>query len=98
MVGSCHLSPPLCFLQIAYQNTNLEESWNPASNPEVLLGVVASEGRLAVRALRDWCQALGVEYVQPDCKVWHAHAYNSSSSRSRVECRRKHLRCGSGTG
>eukprot|EP00878_Enallax_costatus_P039039 GHUV01044554.1.p1 GENE.GHUV01044554.1~~GHUV01044554.1.p1 ORF type:complete len:197 (+),score=62.45 GHUV01044554.1:310-900(+) len=56
-------------LMLAYRTPNLEESWNPALNPEVLLGIVASEGRLAVRALRDWCLALELEYVQPDCKV-----------------------------
>lgn len=56
-------------LMLAYQHPNTEESWNPALNPEVLLGIVASESRLAIRALRDWCQALELEYVQPDCKV-----------------------------
>lgn len=30
--------------------------------PEVLLGVLASDVRLAVRSLRDYCQALGLPF------------------------------------
>lgn len=46
------------------------EGWDPgAAAPEVLLGVTASDSRLAVRALRDWCSALGLTYVPPTCKV-----------------------------
>jgi hypothetical protein len=56
-------------VQLAYAHPYPEESWMPSSRPEVLLGVVASEGRLAVRALRDWCLALGLQYVTPDCKA-----------------------------
>lgn len=59
----------LAVLQLAYHNPNSEESWNPGLGREVLLGIVASELRLAVRALRDWCAALELNYVQPDCKV-----------------------------
>jgi hypothetical protein len=35
----------------------------------VLLGVVASDARLAARALRDWCGALGLEYAPPQSRV-----------------------------
>ncbi|KAF8070989.1 hypothetical protein HT031_001070 [Scenedesmus sp. PABB004] len=56
-------------LMLAYARPCPEEAWTPATRPEVLLGVVASEARLAVRALRDWCGALGLEFVQPECKV-----------------------------
>jgi len=34
-----------------------------AAVPEVLLGVVASDVRLAVRSLRDYCQALGLPFL-----------------------------------
>jgi Domain of unknown function (DUF1824) len=46
------------------------EGWNPGDvAPEVLLGVTASDARLAVRALRDWCSALALPYTPPTCKV-----------------------------
>eukprot|EP00775_Hariotina_reticulata_P009676 gene9676-9834_t len=75
---------------VAYSHPFPEENWSPGSNAEVLLGVLASESRLAVRALRDWCQALGLHFVAPDCKVAGADSlaavqgavyvkYNSSS-------------------
>lgn len=64
-----HVLRMVCAVQLAYLHPCAEESWSPSPSPEVLLGVVASEARLAVRALRDWCQALGLQYVQPDCKV-----------------------------
>jgi hypothetical protein len=37
--------------------------------PEVLIGVVASDVRLAVRALRDYCAALGLDFVTPESRV-----------------------------
>lgn len=37
--------------------------------PEVLLGLMASDVRLAVRALRDWCAALGLPLVAPVSRV-----------------------------
>eukprot|EP00879_Flechtneria_rotunda_P008589 GHRR01009000.1.p1 GENE.GHRR01009000.1~~GHRR01009000.1.p1 ORF type:complete len:219 (+),score=48.57 GHRR01009000.1:378-1034(+) len=56
-------------LLLVYAKPCIEESWNPALDSEVLLGIVASEARLAVRGLRDWCQAFNLPFVQPDCKV-----------------------------
>lgn len=58
-------------LQLIYGQPCAAEGWNPgaAGAREVLLGVVASDGRLALRALRDWCAALGLEFLQPDCRV-----------------------------
>jgi hypothetical protein len=55
----------------AYSQPYIPDGWNPAvsKTPEVLLGFIASEPRLAIRALRDWCQALGLPYVLPDCRV-----------------------------
>ena len=54
-------------------------SLNPAASPapEVLLGVVASDVRLAMRALRDYCEALGLPFQVPESRVsggegdWH---------------------------
>ncbi|KAL4444597.1 hypothetical protein ABPG77_002414 [Micractinium sp. CCAP 211/92] len=49
--------------------------WNPeaaassSAVPEVLLGVVASDVRLAVRSLRDYCQALGLPFQMPESRV-----------------------------
>eukprot|EP00877_Chromochloris_zofingiensis_P015163 jgi/Chrzof1/9900/Cz04g20050.t1 len=56
-------------MQLAYSSPSIDAGWNPASNKDVLLGVVASDVRLGLRALRDWCQALQLPYVHPDCKV-----------------------------
>ena len=36
---------------------------------EVMFGIVAGNVRIAVRALRDWCQALGLPYVKPASRV-----------------------------
>jgi len=43
----------------------------PASSygGEVLIGVVAGDAKLGVRALRDWCWALGLPYVKPVSRV-----------------------------
>jgi hypothetical protein len=35
----------------------------------LLLGIMASDVRLAMRGFRDWCQALELEYVLPDNRV-----------------------------
>lgn len=63
----------VCALQLAYENPSPAEGWGAASaaqsGPDVLMGVCASDSRLGLRALRDWCQALQLEYVMPDCKV-----------------------------
>lgn len=60
-------------LLLAYENPSTAEGWGAAgagqSGSEVLMGVCASDSRLGLRALRDWCQALQLEYVMPDCKV-----------------------------
>ncbi|KAK9840842.1 hypothetical protein WJX81_008459 [Elliptochloris bilobata] len=41
-------------------------SWDPRVRPSgVLLGVLASDVRLAVRALRDFCAALDTEFLLP---------------------------------
>lgn len=37
--------------------------------PEVLLGIVAGDVRLAVRSLRDYCQALGLPFLPPESRV-----------------------------
>lgn len=44
--------------------------WDPARAPrEVLLGVVASDVRLALRALRDYSAALGLPAATPESRV-----------------------------
>lgn len=54
--------------QVAAAVPHAPAGWNPDTSacspgmPEVLLGVVASDVRLAVRSLRDYCQALGLPF------------------------------------
>lgn len=46
------------------------QGWDPAATEkELLLGVLASDVRLAVRALRDWTDALHVPFVAPASRV-----------------------------
>lgn len=56
-------------LKVVYSNQYAEAGWSPAAEAEVLLGIVASDSRLAVRALRDWCEALGLEYTKPTSRA-----------------------------
>lgn len=47
-----------------------EAGWDPAAQPSALmLGVLSGDVRLAVRALRDYAQALGFEFVTPQSRV-----------------------------
>lgn len=66
---------PNFVLQLAYSNPSAAEGWTPGPQPEVLMGVCASDSRLGLRALKDWCQAMDLEYVMPDCKVRKAEEY-----------------------
>jgi len=50
-------------------NTNSGITPSPDTIPDVLLGVMSSDVRLAVRALRDWCDSLGLEFVMPSPRV-----------------------------
>jgi hypothetical protein len=59
-------SPPH---QLVYSQPCVEENWSCEQPPDVLMGVVASDSRLGVRALRDWCEALGLPYLQPENRV-----------------------------
>lgn len=57
-------------LELAVANPWPAAEWNPGAEPrDVLLGVLANDVRLAVRALRDWTQALGVPMVPIECRV-----------------------------
>lgn len=52
----------------AASSTNDSIGWYPPGHPghtTVLLGIVASDIRLACRSLRDYCQALQVAYIPP---------------------------------
>lgn len=42
---------------------------NAPAPPEIIVGVTASDARVAVRALREWCAALGLPYVQPEARL-----------------------------
>lgn len=65
--ASVPASAPPC-VQVAAAAPHAPAGWNPeaaassSAAPEVLLGVVASDVRLAVRSLRDYCQALGLPF------------------------------------
>ena len=39
------------------------------SSDLLLMGIMASDVRLALRGFRDWCEALGLEYVIPENRV-----------------------------
>jgi hypothetical protein len=54
---------------MVYVEPRPEAGWAPHLNPDVLVGLVAGDARTALRALRDWCGALELAYVQPECKV-----------------------------
>ncbi|KAL4529992.1 hypothetical protein Ndes2437B_g08479 [Nannochloris sp. 'desiccata'] len=46
--------------------------WPPAGyslESEILLGVLASDIRLGVRSLRDYCAALGLEFILPTSRI-----------------------------
>lgn len=56
--------------QAVYSSSNPSYGWVPDSDdPDVLLGVVSSDVRLAMRAYRDWCGALNLEFVAPEIRV-----------------------------
>lgn len=44
----------------------MQAGWTP---PDLMLGVLASDVRIAVRAYRDWCTELGVPYLAPESRV-----------------------------
>jgi len=51
-------------------NAAPSEGWDPSIEPpEILLGILSSDIRLAVRALRDWANALHVPFVIPTSRV-----------------------------
>lgn len=78
-------------MQLAYSSPSIDAGWNPASNKDVLLGVVASDVRLGLRALRDWCQALQLPYVHPDCKVCLQFPVAVCICQSRIRAHGKHV-------
>lgn len=44
--------------------------WDPGRQPrDLIIAVLASDLRLAVRSLRDYCDALGVEFIRPVSRV-----------------------------
>lgn len=43
-------------------------NWDPASSP-VLLGILSSDVRLAIRSLRDYTEAFSVEFVLPESTI-----------------------------
>lgn len=56
--------------QAVYTSPNNTCGWNPeASQPDVLLGLMASDVRLGLRGLRDWCDALKLDFMLPEVKV-----------------------------
>jgi hypothetical protein len=51
-------------------NSLPDVGWNvEEGHKELLIGVLGSDIRLAVRALRDWARALNVAFVQPESRV-----------------------------
>ena len=57
-------------LQIVASNSAPSEGWDPSVQPpQILVGVLSSDIRLAVRALRDWTSALHIPFVVPKSRV-----------------------------
>ncbi|KAL0052044.1 hypothetical protein WJX82_006991 [Trebouxia sp. C0006] len=57
-------------VEVIATNAAPAEGWDPSIQPpEILLGVLSSDIRLAVRALRDWASALHVPFVIPTSRV-----------------------------
>jgi hypothetical protein len=76
---------PLSRAQAAYVEPWPDAGWVPHLNPDVLLGVVAGDARLAVRALRDWCGALELPFVTPECKVREVAGFRRRGGRAAGE-------------
>lgn len=59
-------------LLAVYASANPAEGWPGAGAqppPDVLLGLLSSDVRLAARALRDWTAGLGLPYVAPVSRI-----------------------------
>lgn len=56
-------------LLVAAQHPYPPAAYIPGPAAEILLGIVSSDIRLAVRSLRDYCSALGVMFVLPESRV-----------------------------
>lgn len=57
-------------MQVAVSHPAPTEGWDPSMTPpEILIGILSSDIRLAVRALRDWTSALSVPFVLPKSRV-----------------------------
>ncbi|KAF5831636.1 hypothetical protein DUNSADRAFT_12796 [Dunaliella salina] len=60
--------------ETASEDSNGGETSSPSTtgdsaDQEVMFGVMAGSVRIGVRALRDWCQGLGLPYVKPVSRV-----------------------------
>lgn len=55
-------------LQFVFAHKHEEVGWDP-EQPQILLGILCSDARLGVRALRDWCCAAGTKFVMPESQV-----------------------------
>lgn len=68
-----HSAPPLLTLAsllLCRLPLPLPPGWDPsAPTAEVLLGILSGDVRLAVRALRDYTDALGLPFYMPEPRV-----------------------------
>lgn len=56
--------------QVAVRTANVDAGWVPDSRPSaMLLSFLSSDVRLAVRAMKDYTKALGVDWVEPESRV-----------------------------
>lgn len=61
--------------QVGATNAWPEAGWDPAAQPStMMLGVLSSDVRMAVRALRDYADALNLEFVMPKSRVGPARS------------------------
>lgn len=70
LVSHCNKKTLHACTQVAASHPSPSEGWDPSIQPpEILLGILSSDIRLAVRALRDWTSALHVPFVVPESRV-----------------------------
>ena len=67
--SSAVIYPCIAFTLLSDHPTSALQDSTPNACYQVLLGVVSSDIRLAVRSLRDYTQALELPFIQPESRV-----------------------------
>lgn len=65
-------------LRTVLSQKSLDRGWEP-DQPQVLLGILCSDVRLGIRALRDWSSATGTQFVVPTSQVTRDNGMNADN-------------------